>query len=196
MGWWEDPILGEKPYDAKAWAALTDLNSLPAADAKPLFGLDVNPDRTRSAIGGCASRLDGLAHVELQEYQAGTKHIVKAAKALHDKHDAEFVVLADGAAKSLIPDLEEEGITVRKYSSMDFADACGRYKDGITDELLRHIGQDELADAIEAARKKERDGVWTLTRKGGDIAPLVACLLPFHAWLIDNNDYDLMESFL
>ncbi len=194
MGWWDDPQVGERPYDSTAWAALAEHASLPREGAVPVFALDVNPNRSRAVIGGCAGRVDGLAHVELQEYQSGTGGIVAAARALCDKHGAELVVLADGAAASLIPDLTEAGVKVRKYSTVDFAAACGLFGDGITGGLLRHIGQDELTDAIAVARKRERDGVWTLTRKGGDIAPLVACLLAYHAWSIDNNDYDVSAS--
>lgn len=198
LGWWSVPGVASMPYSPKAWADLAEPGSLPRPGVVPWFALDVSPLRRHAAIAGCATREDGLAHVDVHEYAdtpASVAKIVDTAIALCDKHGAELVVLSDGAAASLIPDLEEAGVKVRKYSANDYAAACGLFADGITGKELHHIGKrEELNDAIAVARKRERDGVWTLTRKGGDIAPLVACLLAYHAWAVDNNDYDVSSS--
>lgn len=194
MGWWDDPDLGEKPFDEALWRELVDLTSEPAAGALPVFALDANPDRTRFAVAGCAARVDGVGHLDLHAEFRGVSGVVERVAELAERHGAEVVVLADGPALSLIPQLEDAGVKVRKYSGTDFAAACGLFKDGLTEKGFRHIDREPVADALTMARKRERDGVWTLTRKGGDIAPLVACVLAFHAWAVDNNDYDVAES--
>jgi hypothetical protein len=187
LGWWSNPGAASMPYKPDAWRKLVDLASRRAEDAVPVFCIDVNPVRSRSAIAYAGHRDDGLVHVELADYRPGTGWVVKRAVELWGKFKSPFYVLSDGAAASLIPDLEDAGVKVETYTSGDFMAACGLFGDAITEGLLRHIDQDEVADAILMARKREREGAWTLARKGGDIAPLVAHVVAYHALVADRS---------
>ena len=188
-------VAGELPYPIGDWRALTDPNS--SRTGIPQFGIDTNPIRSWSAIAACDNRTDGFGHVELLGYHEGTADIVVAAATLQERYpDAEFAIAADSAAASLIPDLEDANVRVRKYNARDYVASCGLFSDAVRDRTIRHVGQDVLDEAIQVARKRELEGAWALARKSGDICPLVAAVLAHHLWATANTDYDISDSIL
>lgn len=188
LGWWSDPGVVDPPYPLKDWRALVDTGS--KRDGQPSFALDINPHRTRSSISFCAVRKDGLRHLELTDYSEGTDWIKARAKAIHEKFpEASWGVLADGQAHYEAEGLQQLGIDVVELSVLEFAGACGELADAIHEKDCRHIGQDELSDALEAAKKRELEGKWTLARKGvGDISPLVSVVVAHQVYLNTDDE--------
>ena len=179
LGWWSDPGLAEMPYPVRDWAALVDSESQPTY-AAPVFAIDTNPIRTKSAIAVCCANTDGVQHVQLVDFESGTAWVPARVKELQDKYDAEVVMAADSAASSLLPELEKLGVRVTTANGRELTQACGSMFDALRDRSFRHLGQSDLDDAVAMARKREFEGAWALARKGGDIAPLVAAVLARH----------------
>lgn len=192
---WDDPDAAVLPYPPKKWGELVDPASRRAEDATPSFCVDTNPIRTHTAIAWAAKAVDGHTHVEVVEYEPHGPWVLERVKDLQAKNsNAEFVILKDGQAASLIPDLEDAGVTVVTYQLADFRAACGEFVDAIDDRTIRHVNQEPVNDAVLMARKRESEGAWTLARKGGDISPLVAVVCAYHRHAVTDVDYDVLQS--
>jgi hypothetical protein len=57
--------------------------------------------------------------------------------------------------------------------------ACGRLLDLVRDDNLRHLGSQELRDAVLGAKQRDVGDAWAWSRKNSsvNIAPLVAVTL-------------------
>lgn len=194
LGWWSNPGTADMPYPKNDWDKLADRPSQLVAGSVPVFAIDTNPARTRTAIAVCGDREDGLHHLEVAKYEPGTAWVVAKAAELFKATGATFYVLADGAANTLIPGLIEAGVSVVPVKTSEYVQACGLMSDAIQAKSFRHLAQEPLDDAVLMARKRNLEGAWALARKGGDIAPLVATVVARHFHEINSN-YDPMDSF-
>ena len=71
------------------------------------------------------------------------------------------------------------GLTHREYTQ-----ACGAFYDAIASSSIRHIGQEELDEAVNACRRSKGNGelwYWTRDDRTQDISPLVACTIAYEA---------------
>ena len=84
-----------------------------------------------------------------------------------------------GPAGSLLPRLEDVGVTVAQITAREHAQACGAFYDAVMDGSLRHLDQTPLNAAIAGARKRPLGDAWAWSRKASsvDICPLVAVTL-------------------
>ena len=91
----------------------------------------------------------------------------------------EIVCDGYGPAASLVPELEQAGLTVRMFDSTEYANACGRLVDVVTEETLRHLGSLDLWNAIRGAKPRPLSDRWAWSRSKStvDISPLVAATL-------------------
>lgn len=147
-----------------------------------LLGLavDVTPDRSAAAIAVCGRRADGLEHGELIDHYAGTARVVARVVELWEKWSPVAVVLDPaGPAGSLIPDLEQAGVTVVTVSVRELGQACGGLFDAVAEGRFRHLGDSVLDSAVAAARRRQIGDLWAWDRKrsDADISPLVAVTL-------------------
>jgi len=157
------------------WTELTDPASVvrdPVA-----FAFDVTPDRSRSAIGVAGRRPDNKWHVEVIEHRQGTDWLPERLAELVKKHKPGGVFCdATGPAASLLPELKALNVDVTPVSAKEHGQACGMFYDAALQGNIRHLGQPELAAALDGAKKRPLGDAWAWSRKTSsvDISPLVA----------------------
>lgn len=199
LGWHEAPAGAESRIPAELWAAAVDELSRVQDRSRPVFVLDVSPDRATAAIGVAGRRADGRTHVGVARHGAGDGWVVGELKTLLGKHGA-VPVAVDGAspAAALLAPLEAAGVTVQKLTLSEIAQACGSLETELrrTPPGIAHRGDPLVTGALAAAAIRDvGDGAWAWARRTseGDITPLVVVTLA--AWLeASRPSYDLARS--
>lgn len=181
LGMWSAAIT-DTVIDAETWRIVSDGASVitdPVA-----FAVDIAPDRGMASIAVAGARADGFYHVEIIENRRGTDWVLSYLTALVAQWGPVAVVL-DGPASSLVPELENLEVPVRKLSPSEFGAACGLFYDSIFNMALRHPNQPLFNTAIEAARKRPIGEMWGWGRKNAtsDITPVVAATLALYGFV-------------
>lgn len=162
------------------------------------FAVDMTPERDWTCIAAAGRTDDGRMHGEITggddlDHRPGSRWVVPRLLELVESHGP-CAVLIDGRspAASLIPELEAAGLTVSgsdgpsdgdlivKTSASEMAQACGALFDAATADPpeFAHLGQQDLDQALKAAKRRDVSDAWAWARKsGGDISPLVAVTL-------------------
>lgn len=164
----------------EVWRALADGTSRPSDPVA--FAIDTTPERSHSAIG-VAGQSGHATHVEVVDHRPGTGWVVERAVELDERWSPRaWAVDAGGPAGSLIPDLEEAGLTVVSPKTREIAQACGQFIDAVTDQSIVHLDQAPLAAALAGAELRNLGDASAWARRGVsvDICPLVAVTLA--AW--------------
>jgi hypothetical protein len=160
------------------WQALTDVRS---SVCDPVcFAVDVSPDRSSAAIGAAGRRADGQWHVEVVDHRKGTEWVVPRTAALLARHSSVGpVVDGVGPAAALAPEFAEAGVELRMTKTQEYVQACGQMYDSAMRGTLRHLGTDDLAQAVDGAARRPLGDAWALSRKDSqaDITPLVSVTL-------------------
>jgi hypothetical protein len=174
LGVW-DEMSGPTVVDMHSWGMMTDEAS--AIEGPVVFAVDAAPDRSTAVIAVAGFRPDGMPHIELVRYGRSMGWVLPELVRLSQGH-----VVLDGksAAKSLIPGLEDAGITPLVTSADDMAVACGWFVDGVADRSFRHLGDLELEKAIRSAGIRKLGDAFGFDRRKGDIAPLMAAVLALY----------------
>jgi hypothetical protein len=161
------------------------------APPEPLVGrcavaAAVSLDRSRASIAEAGRRNDGLLQVRItgdggqMDNRGGTGWVVPRWRELHA---AGCRIVADefGAVGSLIVEAEREGIPVDRMGTADVARAFGMFYDGVagtdpTSRNVRHVGQQELTDAVAYATTRPLGDrrTWDLKNATADITSVVA----------------------
>jgi hypothetical protein len=149
------------------------------------FAAAFGPKRESAAIGAAGRRADGLLHVELADYRAGTSWAAPRLAELWLKHAPAVVVIdAGGHEASMIPELEAAGVPVTQPRVRDVTAAFGQFYEAAVDaKSLRHLGQPELDAAVACAVTRDvgdAGRTWGRRNAAGDISPVVAVTLA--AW--------------
>lgn len=165
--------------DLGVWASRADPDSTMTGPV--FFTMDVAPDRSFASIGVAGRRADGKAHIEVVDRRRGTSWVPDRAEELLQAHaNLGIGCDASGPAASLLPAFSAKSIDVITISAQEHAQACGMLFDGVTqDDSIRHLGCDDLRDALRGAAKRPLGDAWAWSRKSSavDISPLVACTL-------------------
>jgi hypothetical protein len=187
---------GQAVLDAATWAGLERADSKPTDPVA--FGIDVPPDRKSASIAVAGHTADGRMHVELVACCkvhatgggacGGTGWVVKRAVELDRKWKPNGFLLDPAApAGALIVELAKAGIEPVLVGGREMTQACGAFYVGVmaddpADRTIRHIGQPELAAAVDGARKRNLADSWAWHRRDSavNIAPLVAATLAAH----------------
>lgn len=175
------PVAGEEGanlLDYETWVSCRDDESRIVGPV--CFAFDVQPDRSAAAIAVSGRRADGRMHVEIVQHGRGTVWVPGRLVELVGAHDAVGVVCDGiGPAASLIPALEEAGVTVEATSSQELGRACGMIVDGVEQDGLRYFPSVALDGAVRGARPRPLGDAWKWSRKDStvDIGPLVAVTL-------------------
>ncbi len=157
-------------------------------DGETWFAVDVSPDRSAASIAAAGRRSDRRMHVELIERRLGTSWVVGRLVELLERWGQRPIVLDPGsAAGSLLGELDQAGVEVRKTTAREYAQACGLFFDDVAEHRQRHMaGQPVLVAAVVAATQRPLGDAWAWDRRrsGADISPLVACTLA--NWMAQN----------
>lgn len=167
--------------DMARWAQLVDAES--QIDGPVVFAFDVSPERS-GAIAAAGLRADGRFHVEVIQARKGTSWIAGwLAERVEAHRPFEVVCDSKGPVGSVLPAVEDAGVTVRTVDVGEHADACGKFVDLIAEADLRHLGQPVLEAALRGAATRPLGDAWLWSRKssGTDISPLVAATLAVDA---------------
>ena len=191
LGWWDDPA-GDGVFQLDRWDDLAvDVDDLLDATDEVVFGVDVSPGHDWSAIVA-GSALDERVLVELTnadgvfDHRPGMDWLSNRIRDLAElMPSAVFAFAAGSGFEALVPELERDGIALRRVLRRDVAAACGYFMELVQSGRLAHLGQDDLTESVMAARTKtvgESAVVWV--RSGlADLSPTYAASLA--AWQVN-----------
>ncbi|MGW3808845.1 hypothetical protein [Micromonospora sp. NPDC005113] len=184
LPWAGDEGTGWQVIDQAAWEDACDDAS--EAEGRPAFGVYVPPDRSYTAIGVAGVSTEGGRHIEVTgdgdglDYRPGTGWVVDRLKEL-EKHKPSVIVIDD---KAIAEAAEKAGLKVHRANVADVVTGCQLLYDGVagadlTARDVRHIGQQELTDAVKGAVKRDIGGSWAWARRdlAVDVTPLAAVSL-------------------
>jgi hypothetical protein len=178
----------ELVISAEQWGACEQADSVLRDPVCLAF--DISPER-RTSIAAAGRNTDGLWHGEVIEKMPSTKRLADRLLELEAQHSP-ALILCDGygPASSVIAELEAAGIQVMALDSKQYADACGRLVDVVSDESFRHLGSLDLWNAIRGARTRPLGDRWAWSRKNStvDISPLVAATIALWAAMAQPDD--------
>lgn len=155
------------------WNAVTTATASP--EGKPVFALDVNPERSAGAITAASPDV-----AELVEYRLTTSWLVPRAVELSERWSSPWwVVDASGPAASLIGDMERAGLRVHPTSPAELVKACGQMLSGVIEHTIAIRQHQRLDEAAAGAAKRTINDAFAWARKSAaaDICPLVAATL-------------------
>lgn len=170
-------VSAEPTFPPELVEACTDDYSTIADDSPIYIALDVSYDRSRGYLAVAGWRDDGLPHVEIIQERAGTEWIVETVKSgLSVKPDAVIVQGRGAPASSLVPYLEQAGITVSKCEGTDLTSSCSQFDDRIRNGTIRFRDDSSLMPALAETLRKTLGETWAWNRKDSpvDAAPLCA----------------------
>lgn len=178
------------PWDDGVWMALKDKKSKRAEGASYWFGVDVSWDRNWSAVTVAGYREDGLIHVEVVAYRAGTDWVVPWLAERRSRPGLLGVVLqANGSPVSaLLNDMqkafranEEQGLEelpILEWGGGELGRGTGQFYDLVRQGGIRWAGkwEEALTLAASTAQTKPISDYWLWDRKRSpfDVSPLIA----------------------
>jgi hypothetical protein len=145
------------------------------------LAVDVPPEGRRASIARAGVTKDGQVGIEV-DVRPGTSWAVERLAELSKKRNAPVVLDGGGRAAALIPGLVEAGVTPVVYGVTQVVRAYSGFMDKIDEDGLRHLGQPELAVAVDGARRRKVGDAFAWHRRDTsvDISPLVAATLAVH----------------
>ncbi len=201
LGWWPEAKAPPRVIPTAAWEGCYVEADVDSWTGTPLWSIDTSPDREWTSIAMAAKAIDpeALCYLECYDRLVGTAGVVSALVQLRSEHGGNIVALdGNGAAKSLIRDLEDEGFDVIKVSGPSRVDACGGLYDDALAAKVRFINDPMLNTAMAAAIKQNVGGrAWIFARNKtlADISPLYA--VTFARWLFKEKPvYDPLDTVL
>lgn len=180
----DEPSVAGRVISQPAWAALEDLGAASVGPA--VFALAVHPERTSAVIVAAGRRPDGVPLVEnvatgsADPGDAESGGLGWAVEWFAKRRGARVALAQGGPAGGLTARLEAAGADVVKVSDAGYARASQAFYDAVTDRAFRHLGDEVMAAAVGAARRREiGDGAWSFSQRasGGDIGPLQGAVL-------------------
>lgn len=165
--------LEPQPIPVEEWIARTVPGS--AIEGSPVFTVEVSWDRTSAAIAACGLNADGVPHVELVMFADGTEWVVPELVRLDREHSPDGIALDPGGpAGSLLPDLDEAALEVRKIKLTELKQGTGGFYDAVLRGPLAHLDDEVLLRALETSVKRPVGDGWVLDRRRS--GPYVAAL--------------------
>jgi len=174
---WHAPA-SEPVIPLAVWDALADPASEPSGSV--CFAFDVSPEGRSAAIAVGARRGDGREHVEIVDHSDGTGWLEDRLVELNERHEPDSIVCdGRGPASAFVEKLANRGVRVMPVNSQEHAQACSALLDAVKAGSFRHLGSDELHEALRGAATRPLGDSWAWARKTSsvDICPLVAVTL-------------------
>lgn len=191
---WPD-FAADGPFPAGQWEVGVDVESSVAEGSQTPFCVDVSWDRQATSIGVAGYREDGVPHVEVAAYRAGTEWVIEWFSDLEriERYGGHMtvVVQSKGApAASLVDALSAlPHVTVVEWMGSELGAGTGQFYDLVRESGLHevdgqapvrkglaHLPQPLLDIAASVAVIKPLGDSWVWNRKASpsDISPLVA----------------------
>lgn len=182
-------VVDDVAFPSDAWEAACAGDYVVSEEDGLVFAVAATPERTSASIAVS----DGTT-VELLEQRDGVGWAADRIVEMVAKRPGTVAIDPKSAAGSLIDELERRGVDVEPVTGADVAHACGAFYDAVMavdDETAAaaprvQIRRDPRLDAAAAVATKRTSGdAWVWDRKAdkGDITPLDAATLAFHAAL-------------
>lgn len=208
--------IGDWPEEDAAWAvipkgswgkALDAYSEIPAS-GRVCHGLDADADRGVTTLSAFGLRADGLGHAETVTRHRGLAWVLPWL--LDDAHPLRrtrpVAVLRNGAAASLVADMQNAGIVVLLPTETEYARACGDLVTSFVERCdVRRVEQQSLSDAAAGAQKLvNREGGWVWDRTvPSDQSPIVGVTLakwgytqwkPTGGWVASADDFTAVPA--
>ena len=185
LGIWPRQLTAGGVIDPRQWGRLKDEESV--REGPLTIGVRISPLRDYSAVCVYGVRPDGLGHLALSDYRAGTAWIVDRLREIQDEHDVLSVAMPRATYASLRTELEAAGFQVPEgdepefgqlhvLTGPDMAAACGQLIDAVRQSSFKHRGNAELDASVSTSQARPSgDGiVWEERNAESDAAPLTA----------------------
>jgi phage terminase large subunit-like protein len=201
LSWTPKPKDHETPIPMAAWKSNYVNPEYETWRGKPMWCIDVSPDRAWASIGLAARSYDPEARVflEVVDHEEGTAWLVGRLVDLANRFGGRRVVIdANGAAGSLEEDLTKAGFEVIALTANQRMDACGALYDDVVDGKVRYLEDPVLTGAMTVAAKMRASGgeAWIFVRdkSRADITPLYSVTLARYAFVLLPEEYDVLQT--
>lgn len=172
---------------AEAWDRLADYDQRPPElDSRVVFGLDVMPDRSASAL--VATWHDGdRVRARVAKSGPGMAWLHAAVAELHGQGWRTFAYAPDGPAREVADELARDdelwGLQLEPVGGREYADAWGFLLQHIAHGTLSHDGSDTLATAAAnvATRPMLDSAAPSRSASAGDVTALLALMVASYA---------------
>lgn len=174
---------GAQVIPIEVWDSLADDPAAPGARmTDPVcLAVDMTPDRSTSSVVAVGRREDGDASIEVIQHREGTAWVPEYVAERVERNEPVAVMLDEASpAGSFVHALEALGVNVTLVEAREYAKAFGLLLDKIDQRGIRHLGGNDLRNAIKGAVKRPiGDGSYGWGRRNSsvDISPLVAATL-------------------
>jgi hypothetical protein len=171
---------GEVVIPPEKWAGCLDPDPAATVVGRPVFAVDVSPDRSMTSIGVAGLNADGLPHVEVVDRRPGTGWVVAELVGLSQRNRKPLIVGdPSGPVGSLLAPAASAGVEICPVSAREHAQACGLFYDDVVGGVLRHRDEPVLSEAIAGATRRPMADAWLWDRRSSavDITPLVVVTL-------------------
>jgi len=165
---WIDSLQSPWPHGSVEDAS--DINLTMAPGPLTIFAFDVSPSRRdASLVMGqiLPSGKIGVAVLETYSSQVAVDELVIAAsvKKWCDMYYPRVVCYDKYTTASIAQRLQMSGVQTRDVSGQSFYTACSDFHDALTNDRLRHSGQDQLVQQMSNCAAKTNDSSWRIVRR-------------------------------
>lgn len=179
LGVWV-PVGAQQVIDPDTWRRQADPASM--AIERLSLGIDVAPDRSKSAVSLAGRRFDERWHVELDEHRTGTDWIAPwvesrcKANAIHAVVVDELSGMVEKRRGQHYLIGTDIVVTLAASEGRDMAVACAKYYDGVVAGTVVHTDQPQVNQALAQASKRRLGAGWAWNRRGSesDITPITS----------------------
>lgn len=163
-----DPLEAGGPF-GPAWGDVQDPEAVAKAE---VFAIDVNPDRSMTAIVA-------VGHgpvVSVVDYRPGTSWVLERAKYLKAEYRKSFAIDKTGPAGSFIEEFRRNRIRIVELDATNMCRAAESFYDAVTQRSIVVRANDDLDRAVSGAARLPVGDAWKWGRKSSlcDISLLVA----------------------
>lgn len=211
LGVWPKRALGNVVIDTAKWALMADENSRRAGAVA--IGVDLSILRDYAAVCVYGLRADGLGHVQLADYRAGTRWLVPRLVELRStlgpiafamgRATFAFLKTALDADNFELPEDEDEPEQgdLAIVGAVEMAAGCGQILEAIREGSFRYVPARNLDVAVAGVKTKASGDtiVWTPRGAEVDTSPVVAMTVAKWSFdsrshLLREQEYDVMQS--
>ena len=165
---WIDSLQSPWPHGSVEDAS--DINLTMAPGPLTVFAFDVSPSRRdASLVMGqiLPNGKIGVAVLETYSSQVAVDELVIAAsvKKWCDMYYPRVVCYDKYTTASIAQRLQMSGVQTRDVSGQSFYTACSDFHDALTNDRLRHSGQDQLVQQMSNCAAKTNDSSWRIVRR-------------------------------